>query len=97
MTAEQFLARVSSLLGVAVRDLASVRRDPGLVEARELVGVLAVERWGIGVKALADALGKSRDGVSLWVRRGASRRAQDPECSARLDALDRRLAARVRT
>lgn len=96
MTAEQFLARVSPLLGVAVRDLASVRRDPGLVEAREIVGVLAVERWGIGVKALADALGKSRDGVSLWVRRGASRRAKDPQCGARLDELDRRLAARLR-
>ena len=88
--------RVSPLLGVPVRDLASVRRDPDLVEARDLVGVLAVERWGIGVKALADALGKSRDGVSLWVRRGASRRREDPGCDNRLDELDRRLAAGLR-
>jgi REP element-mobilizing transposase RayT len=96
MSTRKFLKRACPLLGVSIRDLASVRRDPAVVEARDLAGVLAVERWGIGVKALADALGKSRDGVSLWVRRGADRRRTDPDFADRLDDLDRGLAARRR-
>ncbi|MBI4914522.1 MAG: transposase, partial [Acidobacteria bacterium] len=63
LTAAEFLAHVTPLLGVSTDELASPQRGPGLVEARELLGALAVERWQIGVKALADALGKSRDGV----------------------------------
>ncbi len=93
VSAEQFITRLSPLLGVPIDDLASVKRAPAIVEAREVAGVLAVERWGIGVKALADALGKSRDGVSLWVRRGADRRRTDPGFAGRLDDLDHRLAA----
>jgi len=70
-----------------------VQRDPRVVEARELVGGLGVERWEVGVKALADALGKSRDGVSLWVRRAARRRSEDEAFADRLEDLDQRLAA----
>ena len=65
-----------------------------MLEARELVAALAVERWGVGVKALADALGKSRDGVSHWVRRGARRQAGQPAFARRLDELDRKLAGK---
>jgi len=90
---EEFLERVSAILKVSVQELASVQRDSRVVEARELVGGLAIERWGVGVKALADALGKSRDGVSLWVRRAARRRSEDEGFARRLDKLDRRLAA----
>jgi REP-associated tyrosine transposase len=92
LTAEEFLKRVCPLVGVPVRDLASPRRAPGLVDARELIGGLGVERWGIAVKALAEALGKSREGVSHWVRRAARRRSNEPEFAARLETLDRRLA-----
>jgi putative transposase len=90
---EEFLKQVSALLGVSVGELASVQRDSRVVEARELVGGLAIERWGVGVKALADVLGKSRDGVSLWVRRAARRRSEDGRFAQKLDKLDRRLAA----
>jgi hypothetical protein len=53
-----------------------------------------VQRWGVGVNALADALGKSRDGVSHWVRRGARRRAKESTFAHRLDELDRKLAGK---
>ena len=79
----------------AFGELASPRRGLEALEARELIGGLAVERWGIGVKALAEALGKSRDGVSHWVRRAARRRHEDRRFAARLDDLDRRLAREV--
>jgi hypothetical protein len=46
---------------------------------RELIGLVGVERFGVKVTELADVLGKSRDGVSLWMRRGVTRRATNPE------------------
>jgi hypothetical protein len=64
-----------------------------LVDARDLVGVLAVERYGVGVKVLALALDKSQDGVNLWLRRAARRRNEDQGFAQRLEDLDRRLAA----
>jgi REP element-mobilizing transposase RayT len=92
LSAAEFLGRVEPLLGVEIRELAGAPRGSAVLVARELVAALAVERWGVGVKALADALGKSRDGVSHWVRRAAHRRAEEPTFARRLDQLDRRLA-----
>jgi hypothetical protein len=37
---------------------------------------------------LAAELGKSREGVSKWCRRGAARRDEDPEFADAADALD---------
>jgi REP element-mobilizing transposase RayT len=95
LTADELLARIAPALGVSTQALASPQRAPELLEARELLAALAVERWQVGVKALADALGKSRDGVSLWVQRAAARRQSDPRFAARLDDLDGRLGASV--
>jgi REP element-mobilizing transposase RayT len=95
LSAGEFVALIAPLVGVLPEELSSSLRGPERVLARELVGCLAVERWGVGVKELADALGKSRDGVSLWVRRAAQRRSRDAGFVARLDDLDGRLAAEV--
>jgi hypothetical protein len=84
---------VTPLVGVSTGELASAQRGPETAEARELLGALAVERRQIGVKALADALGRSRNGISKWARRAALRRQHDRGFAARLDDLDRRLAA----
>jgi hypothetical protein len=51
--------------------------------------VLPVERCQAGVKALADALGESRDGVGLRVQRAAARRQRDRRFAACVDDLDR--------
>ncbi len=88
----EFLSRVSGLVGVSPEELASPLREAGILDARELIAALAVERWGIGVKALAEALGKSRDGVSHWVRRAAKRRGTDARFARRLERLDACLA-----
>ena len=63
-------------------------RHPEVVRQRELVGLVGVERYGVKVTELAAILGKSRDGVSQWVRRGAQRRAADPEFAAAAQELD---------
>ena len=55
---------------------------------RELVGVVGVERFGVKVRDLARCLGKSEDGVSRWVRRGARRRIEDMEFANDAEMLD---------
>ena len=53
-----------------------------------MVGLVGVEQFGVKVSDPADELGKSRDGVSRWIRRGVSRRASDPEFAADAEKLD---------
>ena len=69
-------------------DLASRSRKKEIVRVRELIGLVGVERYGVKVKELAASLGKSEDGVSLWVRRGAKRRMKDAAFAADAEALD---------
>ena len=75
-------------LKVEPGDLSSRRRHPEIIRVRDLVGLVGVERYGVKVKDLAAQLGKSEDGVSLWVRRGARRRAEDPGFAAEAEELD---------
>jgi len=49
---------------------------------------VGIERYGVKVTELAAELGKSRDGVSRWHRRGARRRLTDPVFAAAVEALD---------
>ena len=69
-------------------DLASRSRKKEIIRVRELIGLVGVERYGLKVKELAASLGKSEDGVSLWVRRGAKRRMKDAAFAADAEALD---------
>ncbi|MCK5378950.1 MAG: hypothetical protein KAJ78_06070, partial [Acidobacteria bacterium] len=55
---------------------------------RELIGLVGIERYGVKVIELAAELGKSREGVSKWCRRGVARRDEDPEFAVAADALD---------
>lgn len=63
--------------------------DPDIVRIRDLVGLVGIERYGVKVTDLADVLGKSRDGVSKWFRRGAARRETEPDFAAAAEDLDR--------
>ena len=74
--------------GVERDDLSSRGRQRGIVRIRDLIGLIGVERYGVMVKDLAASLGKSEDGVSLWVRRGARRREEDAGFAADAEALD---------
>jgi len=50
--------------------------------------MVGVERFGVKVAELSDVLGKSRDGVSLWMRRGVTRCATDPEFASAAERLE---------
>jgi hypothetical protein len=57
--------------------------------------VLGVERYGLKVRDLAAALGKSSDGMSHALARGVRRRVDDEGFRADLRNLDRVFAAEV--
>ncbi len=63
-------------------------RAPEVVRLRDLIGLVGIERFGVKVTELAAELGKSRDGVSRWYRRGTARRSEDPKFAAAAEALD---------
>ncbi|MBW2524834.1 MAG: hypothetical protein JRI23_11690 [Deltaproteobacteria bacterium] len=86
--AEEWIETVCPIVGVDRQDLAGRSRSPQLVQMRDLVGLVGVERFGVKVKDLAASLRKSDDGVSLWVRRGARRRETDAAFAAEVEALD---------
>ena len=75
-------------LNVELDDLAGRGRSPEIVKMRELIGMVGIERFGVKVADLADVLGKSRDGVSCWMRRGVKRRATEPDFAAAAKRLE---------
>lgn len=68
--------------------LAGKGRASEIVKMRELIGMVGVERFGVKVTELADVFGKSRDGVSCWMRRGVERRTTDPSFAAAAERLE---------
>ena len=87
-SAEDWLSFACDHLGVTREDIASRRRDSRIVQMRDLLAVVGIERYGIKVRDLARILGKSEDGVSVWGRRGARRRSDDVEFADRAKLLD---------
>ncbi len=86
--AEDWLSFACEQLGVAREGIASRRRDSRIVQMRDLLAVVGIERYGIKVKDLARILGKSEHGVSVWGRIGAQRGLDDSEladCARLLD------------
>ena len=96
LCAGDLVAGSAAVLGLELEDLQSRRRSSELVRARELLMVLGVERYGVRVRDLALALGKSPEGMSSALARAARRRAEDETFRADLDALDHHLASQPR-
>ena len=86
--ATEWLELACCHLGVDQHELGGRGRDPEIVRSRELIGLVGIERFGVKVIELADALGKSRDGASKWMRRGSLCRETDPDFAAAVEALD---------
>ncbi len=80
--ADDWVNLVCDALDVDRRALADRGRSPEIVWARELLGLVGIERFGVNVGELAEELEKSRGGVGKWYRRGVIRRAEEPEFAA---------------
>jgi len=92
---EVFLRCVAEELGTSVERLASTTKLPPIVEARETVTLLAVERYGYLVKAVAAELDKHQETASRWIGRAVRRRSEDEDNRDWLDELDRKIAEKL--
>jgi len=89
---DTFVTDVSEVLELDVDDLRSSSRSEELVDGRMLLMTLGVERYRLKVKALAENLRKSPDGMSQALARGIRKRAEDVEFRNKLGDLDDAIA-----
>jgi hypothetical protein len=82
-------------LGVSREGLIGPGRDRQVVRAREAIALVAVERYALRLKDIADELKKNQDTASRWLSRAAVRRRDDSGFSELVDALDQTLARSV--
>jgi REP element-mobilizing transposase RayT len=92
LDATALVAAGARTLGVPLDDLRARTRDLRVVRARELLMLLGVERYRLRVVDLAEALGRSPDGMTKTLARATRRRADAPDFLNELEALDRSLA-----
>ena len=89
------IAHCSDELGVAEAEITSRLRSPEALRARQAIAALLVERWGVRVSELAEALGRTRDGTSHLLGSAVRRRAAEAAFADLVDELDRKLASRL--
>ena len=89
LSAAEFIAEGARHLEIDLADLASRKRQRGVVEARRLILTLGRERWGQKAKDLGAALSKKADTVSYLAREGIRQRLEDADFSRRYEALDK--------
>jgi chromosomal replication initiation ATPase DnaA len=77
---------------VAVDELRSRSRDREVVRARELLMLIGVERYCLRVVDLAQALGRSPDGMTKALARGVRRRKEQEGFLEAAERLDHALA-----
>jgi len=92
MTAADFVAAASPLLGYEVEALSGRGYTRDVTRARILLAAVGVERWRQSPCELGKVLGRRADVISRWVRWGAERRITEAEFAEAHDGLDRQLS-----
>jgi REP element-mobilizing transposase RayT len=90
--AQGFLAAAGAALGEHGGVLRSRRLAREEVAQRDLIALLAVERYGLRVRDLAAEMARRADEVSRWATRGALRRRSDAAVAAHFERLDAAVA-----
>jgi hypothetical protein len=90
---DAFLERGATAMGCAVSELIGRSREARLVEAREILTIVAVERNGFLVKSMAAALDRYGETASRWISRGTARRQVDGVYRGRAEGIDRAIAS----
>lgn len=88
LSAQEYVGRCASCLGVEVYDIASRSRRRSVVESRRLIVTLGRERWGQRTKDLGLVLGKSADTVTYIQREGIRQRLEDEAFRQSFECLD---------
>ena len=91
---DEFIEKGAAFLGVRIEDLAGRGRGREVVQAREILATLGVERYRLRVKDIAAALNKSSEAGSRMLSRGSEKRQIDESFQDQFEALDRLFADR---
>ncbi|MCG6962379.1 MAG: transposase [Acidobacteria bacterium] len=95
VSAKEFLEAAFEELGVDSELIRSRTKDRRVVRARRLSSVLAVERWGLRSRVMAEAMGRPGQQVSVWAGQGSRLRRTDREFGEAYETLDRGLLQRL--
>jgi REP element-mobilizing transposase RayT len=90
---DAFLERGAAALGQTVAELVGRSREARLVESRQILTMVAVERYGFLVKAMAAAFDRYVETASRWISRGMERREVDADFRQRVIDVDRAIAS----
>jgi len=92
IAADAFVERGAEVMGVSLEELRGRFRSPRVVEAREVLSIVGVERYGLKVKDLSRELAKSPATISKAISRALRRRLVDPQYRKALEDLDQAIA-----
>jgi REP element-mobilizing transposase RayT len=91
-----FVARCCALLEATPAALTGPGKGREISRTRYLIATLAIERWGLAARSLAEVVGRLPEVVSRWASRGAKMRQESAEFRSEYERLDRALAAEER-
>lgn len=92
LDAATFLIEVCRLLQLPIGCLAGPGRNRRVTRARFLAAGLAVERWGVAPKALAEILGRWPEVVCRWANRAGHLRLADEAFRRDFELLDSQMS-----
>jgi len=92
MSAAEFVVRGAEFLRIRKEVLSGRGRAPNVVQAREMLATLGVERFGLRVKDIGAEFDKSAEAGSRMVSRGIEKRLVDESFREKLEALDSHIA-----
>ena len=87
------IERGAVALGWSGAEIVGPSRMRRLIEAREILTIVGVERYGLKVKEIAAAMGRAPETASRWISRGTERRQSDREYRACIGRVDRAIAS----
>ncbi|MCU0293409.1 MAG: transposase [Thermoanaerobaculaceae bacterium] len=90
--AASFVHDAVGVLGVTLDALSGRQQSAAVVRLREAICLVGTERYGLRLKAVAEAMGKGAESATRWVMHASARRHTDPEFAALLERLDADLA-----
>jgi hypothetical protein len=89
----EFVARMESVSGLSLEDISSRSRNARLTGQRIELATLAIGRYGLRVRDIAELVCKHPNLVTKWLNICLER--NDPDFRARLDQLDAAIPQRT--
>lgn len=93
MDASEFLEKSCKVIGTSVLAVSAEGKRREVSRQRYLIAALAIERWGISAKSIADLVGRRPEAVSRWASRGVELRRSSVDFRTAYEKLDYELAA----